>query len=517
MKKLTVLSAIFVFAAGFVYSQNVVMQMDEAVSILAEGLHEKLTEKNAENIYISQFIFNDDITTLGTYWVNHLTGELTNMPQRNYAVFNTVSTNSAGWIITGEIVQIADIVRVYTRLIRASNRSIEASFYSNFRHNDISDMISINTNGGSSSSSSSSTGSVSRDSREPDDWENPVQYIIGTSSNAAVMNRTITPEDEDFFLLIPESGGLLTIETTGSVDTFMYLYDYNDEDELATDDDSGSGTNARITYNVEARIAYLAVVEGYSSSTSGSYGFRAYLTVRESSGSWSNPVVYAINADEENASVLNRTISQGYDDYFLLVPSANGRVTVETTGRTDTYMELYDANTRELLDQNDDGGNNYNARIRLNALEGERYMIVVRGFSSNTSGAYGFRAYHSQDSFLAQDFYEMDDEPSSAKILDIGASQERTFHSANDVDWMRFLITDAGRYIINARGINSNRLDTYMELYDASLNIIAEDDDGGDSLSSRLTVNLNNGIYFLKIWCLDEEPNQGYTVNISSQ
>jgi hypothetical protein len=60
-------------------------------------------------------------------------------------------------------------------------------------------------------------------------------------------------------------------------------------------------------------------------------------------------------------------------------------------------------------------------------------------------------------------------------------------------------------------------LDTYIELFDSNLNSIAEDDDGGDSVSARLTVNLNAGAYYVKVWCLDEEPEQGYMLSIEAQ
>jgi len=516
MKNFLILAACFILAVGVIYADDndeedsIVMQMDEAVNSLAGSIHQKLAEKNAEKITIGQFTLSEGITPFSTYWVNQLIGELTNMPRRNYIILSGSSAD-AQYTVTGEIVQIIDVIRVYTRLIRLSDRSIEASFYSNFQRNEIYDMVSGETANGASSSNSA------RDSREPDSWDNPVEYVIGTNSNAAVMNRAITSDDEDFFLLIPDRDGLLTVETTGSIDTYITFYDYETEEELASNDDGGQGTNARITYNVQAGTAYLAVVEGYSSSTNGPYGFRAYLTFREGGSSWTNPVTHEISVSEENITTVSRSIQRGFEDFFLLVPQKSGRITAETTGRTDTFMELYDANTRELLDENDDGGTNSNARIRFNAVAGERYIVVVKGYDSSTSGNYGFRVFFSSDYLMAPDSYEPDDEPSSAKTIETGVTQERTFHTGNDVDWIRFQITRAGRYIINTRGVNSNRLDTYIEIYDSNLNLIAQDDDGGDSLSSRLSVTLNSGSYYLKVWCLDEEPNQGYTVNVAAQ
>ena len=525
MKKFLVLIPVFFLFIGVIYSQNTgqsgvenshesspVMQFDEAVVNLANNIHAKLTEKKAEKITVDQFIFKENVPHFSSYWVNHLIGELTNKQGRNYRIYSGNSLE-ADWTITGEIVQVADVIRIYTTLIHISDKSrtIEASFYSSFRRDEyINELLNIG-------SDSSSEVSVGRDSREPDSWENPVLYSIGTSQSAPVMNRTITAGDEDFFLLSPDRDGRLTAETTGSMDTFMDFFNYDNDEELAGNDDGGQDTNARIVYNVQAGTRYLAVVKGYSSTNTGSYGFRAFLVIREGASSWGNPIPYELGADEKNITVVNRTLQEGDEDYFLIVPQKNGRILIETTGRIDTFIELYDADDRdEILDENDDGGNNLNARVRHIAETGSRYIVKVRGFSASDTGNYGFRAYYQGSGMLPADDNEPNDEPSRATQITAGSSIENTFHSNEDIDWFKFQITEAGRYTIHTRGINSNRLDTYIALYDTNLNTIAEDDDGGNALSSLISQNLNRGVYYLKVWCLDEEPDQGYTLSITS-
>jgi len=515
MKKFfTLILFFFLVLVNTVFSQTAespVPQMDEAVKTLARDIHAKLIEKRAERITIGQFVYNNSGTTpLSSYWSNQLIGELANMSGRNYSVISG-GTNDAEWTISGEIVLAADIIRVYSRLIQSSNRAIEGSFQSSFQRDEHINSMIVSVNSGGPSFSAAS------DTFETDSWENPVSYTIGSSQSVPVMNRTITSGDEDFFLLVPERDGRLTAETTGSIDTYMYLYNYDNEEELSSNDDGGQGSNARISYNVRAGTRYLAMVRGYSSSTSGSYGFRAYIIVREGASSWENPDSYEIGIGEDNVSVVQKTLNAGDEEYFLLVPNRDGRLTIETTGRTDTYIELFDADSRDLLEENDDGGQNSNARLRYNVTAGKRYIAMVRGYSSNISGSYGFRAFFPGTGMLPGDQYEPDDDPSQAKVIEIGASQQRTFHSENDIDWVQFQINRAGRYVIHARGVNSNRLDTYIELFDGSMNSIAEDDDGGDSMSSRLSINLNNGTYFLKVWCIDEEPNQAYTLSVEAQ
>jgi len=508
MKKSLVLFLILIFSVFSVISaqnnDNTVQQMDDAVKSLANEIHQKLLEKRAEKVVIGQFTFHDGVPPFITYWTNQLINELTNIRGRNYIILSG-NASDAQWTITGELVQVADIIRVFSRLIRISDRAIEGSFTSSFQRNEqINNMISMSAGG-----SSGFSGRISS-------WDFPVSYTIGTSPASPVMNSHLSEGGEDFFLLIPDRNGRLTIETTGNTDTYMFFFNYDTGDELAEDDDSGQGLNARISYNVRTGTRYLAVVSGYSPSSSGQYGFRAFLIVREDLSSFDNPIVYEIGVSEENIITVNRTLQPGDEDYFLLVPARSGRLTIETTGRTDTFMELYDAG-RELLDENDDGGQDTNARIRFNVTAGERYYVLIRGYSYGTSGNYGFRSFFPDAGLLPPDEYEPNDDPSNATPFLIGTVQRHTFHSADDVDWIRFEVTRAGRYVISARGENNNRLDTYIELYDRSLNIIAEDDDGGDALSARLSLNLGVGIYFLKVWCLDEDPSQAYLLSITEQ
>jgi hypothetical protein len=188
---------------------------------------------------------------------------------------------------------------------------------------------------------------------------------------------------------------------------------------------------------------------------------------------------------------------------------------METTGGVDTFMEFYNAETRQKLAEDDDSGRGNNARIRYSVQAGKRYIAKVRGYDNDT-GQYGFRAWLQVQVRLTPDEYEPDNDSASAKQIEIGTSQQHTFHTPNDVDWVKFQITQPGRYTIRARGVNSNRLDTYIELFDSNLNPIGEDDDGGESLDSRLYLHLESGLYYLKAECLDESPNQPYTISIEA-
>jgi hypothetical protein len=233
--------------------------------------------------------------------------------------------------------------------------------------------------------------------------------------------------------------------------------------------------------------------------------------------SWDNPVVMEAIASSENGPLINRTLHNEEDeDFFYLSPAANGSLVVETTGDIDTVMELCEAGSRNILTEDDDGASGGNARIRHTAEAGKGYIVRVRGYDGET-GSYGFRAYHTETVRIEPDEFESDDEPSAAGEIAVGEPQRHTFSSGDDVDWVKFSISRSGRYIIRARGVNSGSLDTYIELYDHDFNVIDENDDGGDNYDARLSVRLQTGTYYVKVECLDENPDQPYTISIDSE
>lgn len=389
---------IFFFVLSVLYGQNSadpLPQLDSAVKSLAVSLQRTIPGQG-QKVAIDQWIYRDSIPDLGFYWAAQLLEELTNIPGKSFILISP-GTGGVDWMISGEIIEAAGTIRVYTRLRRISDNSIQAGLHSDFpRDEQILEMLadSGRNSGGSSSS-------VARDSYEPDSLDNPIGVEIGTSANGPTISRTLhSSSDEDFFTLTPDRDGRLVMETTGDmVDTYMELYRPDSRSSISSNDDGGEGTNAQISYNVEAGSSYIAKVRGYDGNT-GRYAFRAYIVER-----------------------------------FRPTP----------------------------------------------------------------------------------DEYEDDNEFSSAKDITIGTPQQHTFTDGDDIDWVRFRVSQAGRYVIRARGVNSNDLDTYIELYDSNHSLIDEDDDGGQDYDSRLSVNLQVGTYYLSVRTLASEPSQPYTVSISAE
>lgn len=93
----------------------------------------------------------------------------------------------------------------------------------------------------------------------------------------AVHSASITkPGEQNLFSFKADKSGTYTIETEGTTDVVMKLFGPNSTTQLILeDDDSGEGSNARISTNLVPGSYYLQV-RHYDQSATGSYGIKVY-------------------------------------------------------------------------------------------------------------------------------------------------------------------------------------------------------------------------------------------------
>ena len=85
------------------------------------------------------------------------------------------------------------------------------------------------------------------------------------------------------------------------------------------------------------------------------------------------------------------------------------------------------------------------------------------------------------------DTFEADDTCAQAKSIVFDSSvQLHNFHTAQDVDWVKFDVNTGFSYMLETSYLGKNA-DTVLELYKADCTtLIAQDNDGGDGLGSRI-------------------------------
>ena len=173
---------------------------------------------------------------------------------------------------------------------------------------------------------------------------------------------------------------------------------------------------------------------------------------------------------------------------------------------------MFDRNG-DLILSDDDSGNDSNARIGMIIEEAGRFYVRVRHYDDSDSGSYRIRAFIERVTF---DQYEPDNTMDNAVAIAVNEEeQNHTLVPNGDVDWVRFSIS-SGRTVTIETGGDT---DTVMLLYDRNENLIAEDDDGGDSGNARIERFLPSGIYFVMIRQFDDNPmtDAEYTISVSSR
>jgi len=274
----------------------------------------------------------------------------------------------------------------------------------------------------------------------------------------------------------------LTIETAGLYqidqrsDAFDTKLELSGNGVSQSDDDGGDGTNSRLLVQLQPG-RYTLKARGYSDSARGLYT----LSVVE----WNPPEGVelrnggALPLDGE----LNGLLS-GENQYTLAVDSRQ-LVTIDLkSDMFDPYLEL---SGNGVSEENDDGGDGLNARIRT-ILEPGTYQITAKRAGSGRRSRSGAGLFQ-----LSASGREVPEGAGTGAALALGAEV-----SASLLEGLpnrhTFNVSRRGEYVIDMR---SDDIDSYLRLY-RNGEQIASNDDGGDGLNARIEEELAPGEYVVE-------------------
>ena len=191
------------------------------------------------------------------------------------------------------------------------------------------------------------------------------------SLNTPKSGQIVKAGGAEYFMFKPTVNIMYAIETTGSSDTYMYLYNSSGS-QISLNDDSGEGRNAKITYRLEANKIYYIKIRLYSSSAVGAFNLK---------------ITYSSSGTLTYNTSKSVTLNSGQNMLYTFVPTETKSYNLQTTGSLDTYLYLLDTNFNQLT-YNDDGGDSTNAKITYTLEAGKTYYIRVRLYSSSKSGTF---------------------------------------------------------------------------------------------------------------------------------
>jgi hypothetical protein len=220
-----------------------------------------------------------------------------------------------------------------------------------------------------------------------------------------------TSGDYDYFSLNASVGETITIATLAEslgtgLDTFVGLYDSLGT-LVASDDDSGSGLDSLLNYQVQADGEYYALVRGFGS------GFASDPFTPGTGGGVGSTGEYDVTLSVSGPFEPNDSITQAYDtglsgsgsttlsafigdgefgttsgdyDYFSLSANVGQTISINTLADSlgtglDTFVGLYDS-LGTLIASDDDSGSGLDSSLSYDVQAAGEYYAVVRGYGS---------------------------------------------------------------------------------------------------------------------------------------
>jgi hypothetical protein len=206
------------------------------------------------------------------------------------------------------------------------------------------------------------------------------------------------------------------------------------------------------------------------------------------------------------------TLDAGDFDVFLLNLNGAESFTVSTVGSTDTFGTLLNSSGLQVASSDDDGeGLNFSI---TRSTDGDSYFVVVRGYSTSTTGAYtlvvepvGATAPDPDPTPTPIGDDHGDDVATATQLLvditqqDVTGTVPSTL-DAGDYDVFEIeVVNDFNSAPVQLSLSTTGSTDTYGTLFDLNGNVIAQNDDENPSVSYNFgfSTAVQPGVYYLEV------------------
>lgn len=214
--------------------------------------------------------------------------------------------------------------------------------------------------------------------------------------------------------------------------------------------------------------------------------------------------------DFPNSGISGSIHSSSDKDYFrFTIPEGEGEsfITAYTQGDTDTVMSLYGPdNSASFFQEDDDGGEDYNARVGFPALPGETWWIELSAFDEG--GSYQLVLAY-EDGTLLDD--ESNNSFEEAYPMDFGVIYDGTFSYYDEGDFFSLLIDEdmLGRLVTVSTDDN---IDTELYCYSEESAEWGESlyyNDDSETYGAKITfIPEEVGLYFFMLTAYEEGAYQ---------
>jgi hypothetical protein len=376
------------------------------------------------------------------------------------------------------------------------------------------------------------------------------QIAIGSSvSGTLTMSDPVLPSDQShykLFTFMGSAGQTVQIDLMSSdFDAYLSLRNQSGQ-QIAHDDDSGGGLNARIIWTLPYTGMYQILANTLRANQFGSFTLSL-----QASGmaqpAVTQPVVTSLQVVTTGTIGLNQQVqnilSAGaplYDNKkyhaYNFECTAGQQFQMDVLSDWDNYAMVFDP-VGNIVARDDDSGEGLNARIVHTCTTTGTYKLMVTTYASSTNtGSYTLRVQGlgTPTPIQPQPIAQPIPTPTPIAVtptnpiaapgqmgqIAIGQTMrgrletgDQTMADGTFADLWQFEGAAGQTITIDVR---SDEFDTYMQLLDANGNKLAEDDDSGGNLNSRLTYTLPaTGTYQIVVNNSGQSKRIGlYTVSI---
>ena len=210
---------------------------------------------------------------------------------------------------------------------------------------------------------------------------NANQNITGSLTT----NDAIDPTYHDDYLLGGVTAGQqIRINLASSnFDTYLQILDAATGEFIDGNDDANYyTTDSEVNLLVQPGTNYLIRVASYDSDVTGSYTLSTNTTA-------SVPTITGNQSISGTLSTTDATNPTYHDDYILTGVTAGQQIQVNLNSTNfDTYLELVDASTGNVINYNDDASVGTNSQLNFTVQSGTNYLIRATSYDPNVTGSY---------------------------------------------------------------------------------------------------------------------------------
>ncbi|MCA0199370.1 MAG: pre-peptidase C-terminal domain-containing protein [Proteobacteria bacterium] len=325
----------------------------------------------------------------------------------------------------------------------------------------------------------------------------------GTIAVGGTVNGNIeVGDDRDWFRVTLAAGTTYRVDLNGGTLADPLLYIRNSSGtSVASDDDSGTGLNASLSYTPTTTGTYYIDAQGATLSGTGTYTLSLTQTSAADDYTASTSTTGSVTV---GGTATGRIETGGDRDWFRVSLTAGATYRfdvrgIDTSGGTlsDPYLTLRDSNGT-LLGSDDDSGTILDAQLSYTATTSGTYYVEARASGSTGTGTYTVGVTQTGTGTGGPD--DFGQTASTAGILSVGQIRTGTFENNQDQDWFAATLTAGTPYHIQVRGRDTGggtMVNPSLSIY-TSTGLIRFDSDSGFGADAFLSFTpTSTGIYYI--------------------